>query len=60
MAVRNHRREAVDKVKSLEKNSNISKDDSKGFQDDLQMLTDEFGKKLDTMFKTKESQLTKV
>lgn len=60
VAVRNHRREAVDKVKALEKKSDISKDDSKGFQDDLQKLTDDFGKKMDAMFKTKETQLTKV
>lgn len=60
VAVRNHRRDAVDKVKALEKSSDIGKDDSKGFQDDLQKLTDEFGKKLETMFKSKEEQLTKV
>lgn len=60
VAVRNHRRDAVDKVKALEKASDISKDDSKDFQDALQKLTDDFGKKLESMFKSKEEQLTKV
>ena len=38
VSVRNHRRDAVDKVKDLEKKSSITKDDSKGYQDDLQKL----------------------
>jgi ribosome recycling factor len=32
VAVRNHRRDAVDKIKDLEKGKAISKDDAKGFQ----------------------------
>jgi ribosome recycling factor len=60
VAVRNHRRDAVDKVKDLEKAKTISKDDAKGFQDDLQKLTDDFIKKLDTMTKNKELDLMKV
>lgn len=60
VSVRNHRRDAVDKVKDLEKKSAISKDDSKGIQDDLQSMTDDYGKKIDTMFKTKENDLLKV
>ena len=59
VSMRNHRRDAVDKVKDLEKKSSITKDDSKGFQDDLQKLTDEYGKKIDTMFKGKEADLLK-
>jgi ribosome recycling factor len=60
VAIRNHRRDAVDKVKELEKKSSISKDDSKGFQDDLQSLTDECGKKMDAMYKAKEAAMLKV
>jgi ribosome recycling factor len=60
VAVRNHRRDSVDKVKDLEKAKTISKDDAKGFQDDLQKLTDDFIKKLDGMLKKKEDDLMKV
>eukprot|EP00596_Hydrurales_sp_CCMP1899_P007567 CAMPEP_0119036154 /NCGR_PEP_ID=MMETSP1177-20130426/3667_1 /TAXON_ID=2985 /ORGANISM="Ochromonas sp, Strain CCMP1899" /LENGTH=189 /DNA_ID=CAMNT_0006995539 /DNA_START=230 /DNA_END=799 /DNA_ORIENTATION=- len=57
VAVRNIRREGVDKIKAAEKDKDVGKDDSKGFQDDLQKSTDEFIKKLDTMLKNKEKDL---
>lgn len=60
VAIRNVRRDAVDKVKAEEKNKAISKDDSKGFQDDLQKVTDEQVKKLDAMLKTKEKDLMTI
>lgn len=60
ISVRNIRRDVVDKIKLAEKDKSIGKDDSKGFQDDLQKATDEFIKKLDTMLKTKEKDLMKI
>eukprot|EP01038_Epipyxis_sp_PR26KG_P014191 gene14191-19042_t len=60
VALRNVRRDVVDKIKAAEKDKLISKDDSKGFQDDLQKVTDDSVKKLDTMLKTKEKDLMKV
>lgn len=57
VAIRNIRRDAVDGVKKQEKN--MSKDESKEYQDQVQKLTDEFIKKLDTMMKNKESDLMK-
>lgn len=60
VAIRNVRREAIDKVKAEETAKKISKDDSKGFQDDLQKLTDDFIKKLDKMLKDKEQLLLKI
>jgi ribosome recycling factor len=60
VAIRNHRRDSVDKVKDLEKAKTISKDDAKGFTDDLQKVTDDFIKKLDGMLKKKEDDLMKV
>jgi ribosome recycling factor len=59
VAVRNVRRDMVDKIKAAEKDKTISKDDSKGFQDDIQKTTDNFVKKLDTMLSTKEKDLMK-
>jgi len=60
VAIRNVRRDFVEKVKAAEKDKSISKDDSKGFQDDLQKVTDNFVKKLDEMIKNKEKDLLKV
>eukprot|EP01039_Chlorochromonas_danica_P003347 gene3347-3670_t len=60
VAVRNVRRDFVDKVKVAEKDKAISKDDSKAFQDELQKVTDDFTKKLDNMLKTKEKDLLKI
>ena len=54
------RRDAVDKIKKEEKDKAISKDDSKGFQDDLQKVTDDAVKKLDSMLKNKEKDLLKI
>jgi|AntAceMinimDraft_1070359.scaffolds.fasta_scaffold429916_2 ribosome recycling factor len=47
-------------IKGLEKGKTIGKDDSKGMQDDLQKLTETTTKKLDTLLKTKETDLLKV
>eukprot|EP01035_Chromulina_nebulosa_P020357 gene20357-26422_t len=60
VSIRNIRRDLVDKIKLAEKNKEISKDDSKGFQDDLQKLTDDFVKKLDVMLKSKEKDLLTI
>ena len=58
VAIRNIRREAVDGVKKMEKT--MSKDESKEYQEQLQKLTDEYIKKLDSMIKNKESDLMKI
>jgi ribosome recycling factor len=60
VAIRNVRRDGVDKIKVAEKDKLISKDDSKGFQDDIQKSTDTYIKKLEDMLKTKEKDLMKI
>ncbi|RYG94302.1 ribosome recycling factor [archaeon] len=60
VAIRNVRRDFVEKVKAAEKDKGISKDDSKDFQDDLQKLTDDFVKKFDNLLKAKEKDLMKI
>ena len=40
VVIRNIRREAMEKIKNLEKNKDISKDDSFKFSDDVQKITD--------------------
>jgi ribosome recycling factor len=57
VAVRNHRREAMDELKGLEKNSGLSKDDARKSQDEIQKLTDSYIKKVDEMVKHKEEEI---
>ncbi|MDD3655533.1 MAG: ribosome recycling factor [Atribacterota bacterium] len=60
VAIRNVRREINDQVKRLEKNSDISEDQSKEIFKKVQDLTDSFIKELDEICKTKEIEIMKV
>ena len=42
-------------IKKLEKNSEISEDDSKGYHEDIQELTDKYIKKIDEIVKAREA-----
>ncbi|MEQ5209229.1 ribosome recycling factor, partial [Proteus sp. fly-1067] len=57
IAVRNVRRDANDKVKALLKDKEISEDDERRSQDDIQKLTDNFIKKVDDALAQKEAEL---
>jgi len=60
VSIRNVRKDSNDKVKKLEKDKEISEDDSKKAQDNVQKITDEFVAKVDQAFKTKEADILKV
>jgi len=61
VAVRNVRRDAMDAMKKLEKASQITEDDLKGYSDDIQKATDKFVAEIDKVTKTKkERQLTAI
>tara|TARA_B100000686_G_scaffold342152_2_gene420742 strand:+ start:28 stop:582 length:555 start_codon:yes stop_codon:yes gene_type:complete len=60
VAIRNIRREAMDKIKSLEKNKEISKDESFQFSENVQLMTDKFIEMIDTLFSDKEKDILKV
>lgn len=60
VALRNVRRDANDSIKKMEKNSEISEDDSKGYQDDVQKLTDQYIAKVDALGSAKEKDLMTV
>ena len=60
VAVRNVRRDAVERVKKFEKDKAIGKDESATGQDALQKLTDKYGKQLDEMLKVKEKEIMTV
>jgi ribosome recycling factor len=57
VSVRNIRRDANDKVKALLKDKEISEDDERRSQDDIQKLTDMFIKKIDDALALKEAEL---
>ena len=60
VAIRNVRKDGNDKIKKLEKNKDISEDESKKAQDQIQKLTDEHVAKVDEAFKVKEADILKV
>jgi len=60
IVMRNLRREAMDELKGLEKNKDISQDDLKRALDQLQKLTDSFIADTDQIGRDKEVELTEV
>jgi len=60
VVIRNIRRDGMDLLKKLEKEKQISEDDSKRRADDVQKLTDEFIKKIDGMLTDKEKDIMTV
>ncbi|MBE2896687.1 ribosome recycling factor [Pasteurellaceae bacterium HPA106] len=57
IAVRNIRRDANDQIKALLKDKEISEDDDRRAQDEIQKLTDTFVKKVDDVLADKEKEL---
>ena len=60
VAIRNVRREAIEKYKKLQKASEITEDDYKIAEKDIQKLTDDFIKEIDGICDRKEKELTKI
>ncbi|MFC4387430.1 ribosome recycling factor [Gracilibacillus marinus] len=58
--IRNIRRDANDQLKKNEKNGEITEDELRGHQDDVQSLTDEYTKKIDQLTKEKEQEIMEV
>ena len=60
VALRNERREANDAIKKLEKTSELSEDDSKKAQDEVQKITDAHIKTIDEVIAKKEKDIMEV
>lgn len=60
ISVRNVRRDANDKVKAMLKDKEISEDEDRRSQDDIQKLTDNFIKKVDSALADKEAELMEI
>ena len=60
VAIRNIRRDAMDKVKALKKKSEITEDEAKDYEKELQNLTDKRCKDIDGLTAEKEKELMNV
>ncbi len=60
VAIRNIRRDANDMIKQMEKDSDISEDDSRRAQDEIQELTDSKIEEVDKVLEAKEEEIMEV
>lgn len=60
VSVRNARRDAMSMLKDLVKDKEISEDDERRGQDEVQKLTDQMVKKVDELLAVKESDLMEI
>lgn len=60
VAVRNIRRDANDQIKKLKKDGEMSEDELKKFEADIQKITDKFIKEVDKAVEVKEKEIMEV
>lgn len=60
VAIRNIRRDFIDKYKKMEKNHEITEDDLKGTEEDIQKMTDKYIKEIDSIVAEKEKEIMAV
>ncbi|NLX79285.1 MAG: ribosome recycling factor [Clostridiales bacterium] len=60
IAIRQVRRDAIEKLKSMKKNSEITEDDLKYGESEVQKITDEFVKKVDDAVAAKEKEIMEI
>ncbi len=60
VAIRNERRHANDELKKLEKSSDITEDDLERAEKEVQEITDEHTKAIDSIIKKKEAEILEV
>lgn len=60
VAVRNQRRDALDKLKALKKNNAITEDDEANGEKKIQNLTDKFCKEIDELANVKEKEIMEI
>ena len=58
--VRGHRREGMDESKKAQKGGEITEDDLRGLEQDIQKVTDQSVKKIDEMISHKEAEIMKI
>ena len=60
VGVRNIRRDCIDKIKAMKKNSEITEDDQKYGEEEIQKITDEYVKKIDEVAAAKSKEIMEI
>ena len=60
MAVRNVRRDAMDKFKAMKKSGELTEDDQKKLEEEIQKITDKFVKQIDVICADKNKEIMEV
>ena len=60
VAVRNIRRDILDKIKKMKNDGDISEDDQKRYEEDVQKMTDQAIDEMDELLKIKEGEIKQV
>ena len=60
VAIRNIRRDANSDIKSLLKDKDISEDEARQGEDEIQKITDKYVKEMDTQLSAKEAELMEI
>lgn len=60
VAIRNTRRDAIDSIKKMEKNKEISEDDRKLAEEEIQKITDKYSSEIDEITKKKEEEIMEI
>jgi ribosome recycling factor len=60
VSIRNIRRDAIDAIRKQEKNSEVSEDESRDLQDNIEKLTKKYISKVDDLLAEKETDITTV
>ena len=60
VAIRSIRRDAIEQIKKLKKNSEITEDDQRDAEEDMQKLTDKAVKEVDEIYAKKETEIMEV
>ena len=60
VAIRSIRRDAIEQIKKLKKNSEITEDDQKDAEEEIQKLTDKAIKEVDAIYAKKEKEIMEV
>lgn len=60
VVIRNHRRDAIEQFKKAQKEKQISEDEAKRAEQEVQKLTDKYIKELDTVLEAKKKEIMEV
>lgn len=60
VSLRNHRRDAIEMLKEMQKDGDVTEDDSRKGQEKIQELTKDYGERLDKVLKAKEDEIMEV